>query len=703
MASILDSQAGRNEESDTFQAESTEATTQGDDFHSVSDATVTACEDSAAGMETSPSENSGGGSKWPDVIQAQMLEAENSEIYESDPEDSYFDSVVDKLENMEMGAEGIPVESFPICFHVPQMDLQFPQREDPAEIGTLLLSQVEGVPAFPAPLCVSAAVEALADQGGRAGGNFLEEQSWIPGTGNVHSAALQGTAEPSETCDVTAISLFQDASVQTDFKTVETEVNTDQDIEKYMEEVMSERKVLKECYQEVLDKQRQVENQLQENIKQLSELMGRKEDVKKKLEKEKKEFLQKEQDLQSEIEKLQENSKRLLKELEEKESRVAALIGEQTVEKEVWELEISELKLRQSKLNKTILGETERAVKAEVAALENRRDITIMKLDDAAKEAEQKLQQLRLLPARAEVLHQRNKWETRLADIKAKRDNIGNQFNSHLQLVQNGAKLSSLPQIAVPSLHPAPAELMIPSSVSMPAFHLPPFPLTGASVSMATQFPLPPPPAFQGRTTPVSAAPVGSSSVPMVPAPIPPPPGLSFQAPLEAQSLQPHAKSGDKLEKLLEKLLIKFPQCTRSQLTHILQQIKTSRGTMAGLLMEELAQQVALRLADQQAQMSAGVHVQPLGHVWPPGFPAHVPQMNPPSSLPPGRTAAQASYTGKPSMTQSSRKLCLMCQEIVQLNDVHPMACSHTVHKECIKFWAQSNKNSSCPFCPTQR
>uniref|UniRef100_H3BFY1 Ring finger protein 214 n=1 Tax=Latimeria chalumnae TaxID=7897 RepID=H3BFY1_LATCH len=517
---------------------------------------------------------------------------------------------------------------------------------------------------------------------------------------------------------------------QTDFKTVETEVNTDQDIEKYMEEVMSERKVLKECYQEVLDKQRQVENQLQvqlkhlkqrkeeetksyqENIKQLSELMGRKEDVKKKLEKEKKEFLQKEQDLQSEIEKLQENSKR-----------------------EVWELEISELKLRQSKLNKTILGETERAVKAEVAALENRRDITIMKLDDAAKEAEQKLQQLRLLPARAEVLHQRNKWETRLADIKAKRDNIGNQFNSHLQLVQNGAKLSSLPQIAVPSLHPAPAEyewdawllqralawrtrlffsvaqriplpqLMIPSSVSMPAFHLPPFPLTGASVSMATQFPLPPPPAFQGRTTPVSAAPVGSSSVPMVPAPIPPPPGLSFQAPLEAQSLQPHAKSGDKLEKLLEKLLIKFPQCTRSQLTHILQQIKTSRGTMAGLLMEELAQQVALRLADQQAQMSAGVHVQPLGHVWPPGFPAHVPQMNPPSSLPPGRTAAQASYTGKPSMykTQSSRKLCLMCQEIVQLNDVHPMACSHTVHKECIKFWAQSNKNSSCPFCPTQR
>ncbi|XP_005988218.1 RING finger protein 214 isoform X3 [Latimeria chalumnae] len=654
MASILDSQAGRNEESDTFQAESTEATTQGDDFHSVSDATVTACEDSAAGMETSPSENSGGGSKWPDVIQAQMLEAENSEIYESDPEDSYFDSVVDKLENMEMGAEGIPVESFPICFHVPQMDLQFPQREDPAEIGTLLLSQVEGVPAFPAPLCVSAAVEALADQGGRAGGNFLEEQSWIPGTGNVHSAALQGTAEPSETCDVTAISLFQDASVQ-------------------------------------------------ENIKQLSELMGRKEDVKKKLEKEKKEFLQKEQDLQSEIEKLQENSKRLLKELEEKESRVAALIGEQTVEKEVWELEISELKLRQSKLNKTILGETERAVKAEVAALENRRDITIMKLDDAAKEAEQKLQQLRLLPARAEVLHQRNKWETRLADIKAKRDNIGNQFNSHLQLVQNGAKLSSLPQIAVPSLHPAPAELMIPSSVSMPAFHLPPFPLTGASVSMATQFPLPPPPAFQGRTTPVSAAPVGSSSVPMVPAPIPPPPGLSFQAPLEAQSLQPHAKSGDKLEKLLEKLLIKFPQCTRSQLTHILQQIKTSRGTMAGLLMEELAQQVALRLADQQAQMSAGVHVQPLGHVWPPGFPAHVPQMNPPSSLPPGRTAAQASYTGKPSMTQSSRKLCLMCQEIVQLNDVHPMACSHTVHKECIKFWAQSNKNSSCPFCPTQR
>nr|XP_045001736.1 uncharacterized protein LOC123459375 [Jaculus jaculus] len=86
--------------------------------------------------------------------------------------------------------------------------------------------------------------------------------------------------------------------------------------------MMTERSPLKERYQEVLDKQRQVENQLQAQLKQLQqrreeemknhqEILKALQDVtikweetKKKIETEKKEFLQKEQDLKTEIENL---------------------------------------------------------------------------------------------------------------------------------------------------------------------------------------------------------------------------------------------------------------------------------------------------------------------------------------------------------------------------------------------------------------
>nr|XP_036848608.1 RING finger protein 214-like isoform X2 [Manis javanica] len=108
----------------------------------------------------------------------------------------------------------------------------------------------------------------------------------------------------------------------TDFKTADSEVNTDQDIEKNLDKMMTERTLLKERYQEVLDKQRQVENQLQVQLKQLQQrreeemknhqeilkaiqdVTIKREETKKKIEKEKKEFLQKEQDLKAEIEKL---------------------------------------------------------------------------------------------------------------------------------------------------------------------------------------------------------------------------------------------------------------------------------------------------------------------------------------------------------------------------------------------------------------
>lgn len=46
--------------------------------------------------------------------------------------------------------------------------------------------------------------------------------------------------------------------------------------------------------------------------------------------------------------------------------------------------------------------------------------------------------------------------------------------------------------------------------------------------------------------------------------------------------------------------LISVFVCIRDQLTRVLQQIKSERGTMAGMSIDDLTQQVALRLAQNQ-------------------------------------------------------------------------------------------------------
>ncbi|XP_042330373.1 RING finger protein 214 [Sceloporus undulatus] len=522
-------------------------------------------------------------------------------------------------------------------------------------------------------------------------------------------------------------------AIQTDFKTADLEVNTDQDIEKNLGKMMSERALLKERYQEVLDKQRQVENQLQVQLKQLQQrreeemknhqeilkaiqdVTVKREETKKKMEKEKKEFLQKEQDLKAEIEKLCEKGRRLLKEQEEKESKIVSLIVEQSEEKEVWELELDKLKNQHNEINQSILEETERAWKAEILSLESRKELLVLKLEEAEKEAELHLTYLKSAPPTLETIRPKQEWETRLNRIRMTKESVRDQFNDHIQLVRNGAKLSSLPQIPTPPLPPPPLEtdFLLPAfqSNSSLAPRLPfplgtvpvpmvmpsadprvlAFPLLNPSISRPNQ-PSPPLPTSQGQSSPVLGSLVGSRVAPGASLPIPPPPpGLGS---IKGASDFHRPPPVDKLEKILEKLLTRFPQCNKAQLTNILQQIKAARRTLAGLTMEELNQLVAAKLAEQQERVAA-VGTQPHGRICPPMFPA--PQMSNPMFLP----SAQVSYAGTPSQTPAACKLCLMCQKLVQPSELHPMACSHVLHKECIKFWAQTNTDDTCPFCPS--
>ncbi|XP_010220685.1 PREDICTED: RING finger protein 214 [Tinamus guttatus] len=431
--------------------------------------------------------------------------------------------------------------------------------------------------------------------------------------------------------------------------------------------MMSERALLKERYQEVLDKQRQVENQLQVQLKQLQQrreeemknhqeilkaiqdVTIKREETKKKMEKEKKEFLQKEQDLKAEIEKLCEKGRRLLKEQEEKEHKIASLIAEQSDEKQLWEMELDKLKNQHNEINRNILEETERAWKAEILSLESRKELLVLKLEEAEKEAELHLTYLKSAPPTLETMRPKQEWEMRLNRIRMTKESVRDQFNDHIQMVRNGTKLSSLPQIPTPTLPPPPSQTDFMLTAFQPSPSLSPrlpfpigpvpvpmvmpsadpralsFPLLNPAISRANQ-PSPPLPASQGRNSPVVASLIGTHSPHMTPAAsIPPPPGLGgVKVTPEFHMPQP----ADKLEKLLEKLLTRFPQCTKARVT--------------------------------------------ICFLFPRSWQA-----------------------------PAACKLCLMCQKLVQPGDLHPMACSHVLHKECIKFWAQTNTNDTCPFCPT--
>lgn len=175
---------------------------------------------------------------------------------------------------------------------------------------------------------------------------------------------------------------------------------------------------------------------------------------------------------------------------------------------------------------------------------------------------------------------------------------------------------------------------------------------------------------------------------------VPPAPVNPVTRPIPASSPTPVARtstppglasatsssSAGTLDKVLEKLGARYPQCTRAQLTSLLQQVKSARGTLSGMSMQEVIEQVGQRLAQSARAASAGA-VAP-GPIQRPTLPS---QRAPPAG------GAQAA---------GPRKLCMMCQNHVDPESRHPLSCSHTIHRQCIRVWLQSSKNNSCPFCP---
>lgn len=162
-----------------------------------------------------------------------------------------------------------------------------------------------------------------------------------------------------------------------------------------------------------------------------------------------------------------------------------------------------------------------------------------------------------------------------------------------------------------------------------------------------------------------------------------PPPNLSPSPPVQpphatAPSVPPPGAAS--ASKILEKLGTRFPECSSAKLISLLQQVKSSRDTLAGMSIDEATEQIRLLLARGEA--APGPISRPL---------PHNPVQRP---LPPMYRPAGGGHTG------GGRKFCLICQNLVDRESRYPLSCFHTIHKDCIQTWLQSSKNNSCPFCP---
>ncbi|XP_076003683.1 uncharacterized protein rnf214 [Genypterus blacodes] len=514
-------------------------------------------------------------------------------------------------------------------------------------------------------------------------------------------------------------------AVQTDCVQTEQSVNTEPDWESDVAAMFDYSEGLTEDYDRL---QRQQEEEGAEHHKHTQQVQKKKEEVtrqhqallqkldsvrvKLKLNDSKanrKIFLAKKQEMTSEKERAEEERNRLAKELEESERKLKELTEEQREEQEKWQEELEELRKEMEQARKEAKEAELLAVQDEIAAVEKQRENAMARIETWLRTVSQYLGALRVdFPQ--QFPQERLEWGKQEVLVRRNQAELQSRFQEVLQQLQQGQDLESLPRINVPPLPQIPmAELKVSQmmqSLARPQFMAPP------PIPVIIAFPPQRPPHHYQPQPPLLHAPQYRQRFPYQPQPQPQPPFQQhFRAPVRVvpphslspsppvqplcpvtpspppMSAAPSSAPTGKLDKVLEKLGALYPQCSRADLTTLLQQVKSSRGTLAGMSMDEVVEQVGVRLALYEKQAPG-----PISRPAPPG-----PIQRP---APPPQRAMAAAVGGV--QAGGARKFCLMCQKQVDPESRQPLSCSHTVHKDCIRIWLQSSKNNSCPFCPAK-
>ncbi|XP_060719706.1 RING finger protein 214 [Tachysurus vachellii] len=521
--------------------------------------------------------------------------------------------------------------------------------------------------------------------------------------------------------------------VQTDDWTQEKCVNTNDNWEHLMRVLVEQNNELtEECeslQKQQADEESEYKSQI-ENLKKLRDdkkrqhqaLLDKIESVRLKLElnsskTSRKNFSAKVEELTAEKDQKLEVVRRLNQELEELDGKLNMLTEEQKNEKLSWEQEIAALHQEAQRLSRQVEESNQAALKEERAALESERELAVSRVEDWIAEAERYLSSLRSDTSPKSKMQQ-NEWEKNVAMTRSRLGKLQSLYKDNLKQLLQGKELDSLPKVLPPLLPHIPMIDLL-NFTTCPAIHPP---VTQPQFHPARRHTPPPlsthnPVAFAPHTleqnmppirtptmaythptctlpyTAVSAAPVSSMGSLA--------PGASVRNPA-SQALPSNPQPAGKLDKLLEKLGTQFPQCTRAQIMGVLQQVKSERGTMAGMSVEDIKQQVEQKLSERLppgpiappvgSRHSHRAQVQPALSTRPP---VHVPSAHTFQA----RSPQAALHT---KAAPSVRKLCLMCQNHVEPGTQYITHCPHTLHRECISVWLQSSKNNSCPFCPSK-
>ncbi|XP_024260933.1 RING finger protein 214 isoform X3 [Oncorhynchus tshawytscha] len=461
--------------------------------------------------------------------------------------------------------------------------------------------------------------------------------------------------------------------VQTDAWTADKDVNTDLDWESLMRSVdeysthlaMQYEELMKHQEEDEADHGSQVDSLVQkkdEGVHQQQALLDKIESLHVKLQLNcckttRKNFAVKKQELSMEKSKMEEERNRLSQELEETTRKLALLIEEQNQEKLMWERELADLNTEMERLQEESEETTQRALQEEIAALEMQRDVTMSEVDDWLKEADQYINTLGLDSSQQQHMHHRLEWENNVAVVHSSLAGLQNQFKDYLHLLQQGQPMESLPGITLPPLPQVPM-MGPPKAMGMTFTSQQHHRAAFTAPARVT-----PPPA-PSSTPPASA---------LAQHPAAPPVSQSTTTMTSAQSLPSNnPPTAGKLDNLLKRLGDRFPQCNRTQLMSVLQQIKNSRGTMAGMSIDDVIKQVAQRLAQNEKPAP--------GPIRPPSADRGVPGYPDPIQRPPGPIQRPTHPPQKPAVTQVFQ----------------------TRPPQCISVWLQSSKYNACPFCPAK-
>lgn len=257
-------------------------------------------------------------------------------------------------------------------------------------------------------------------------------------------------------------------------------VNTDDvNFKETFKRIEAERIELIHCIEDLRDSCKQIENEsyldikawkqrIQEREKENAGLQQEILGIKHQLQEESNRVVQDQKNHQTQLLKVKELMKvkkaqceRCVKSINDKNEDLMKLKKELQNDQKEWSHEKLQLEKEIANIKQTETENMKKAISQECLLLEMRRDFILRNLEEALVETDHQLSVV-MDQTRGQIVDPShiqaalNKREAAVADIRSKIDYTKKTFNSHIQLIKNGAKLSNLPKLINPeslSLH----------------------------------------------------------------------------------------------------------------------------------------------------------------------------------------------------------------------------------------------------------